>query len=91
MLTAVADKEIDGAAVSRSAAGYFNLTHPAQAFRLVEIGGLAPAFSWNVAVGMVKPDAKLRTAIDAALDQLTADGTIQRIYAKYGMNLQPAK
>jgi polar amino acid transport system substrate-binding protein len=91
MLTALADKEIDGAAVSQSAAEYFNLTHPAQAFRIVEINKLAPEFSWNVAVGMVKPDPRLRDAIDTALDRLTADGTIKRIYAKYGINLQPPK
>ncbi|HYZ21963.1 MAG TPA: transporter substrate-binding domain-containing protein [Rhodopila sp.] len=91
MLAAVADKEVDGAAVSRSAAGYFNLTHPAQAFRLVEIDGLAPAFEWNVAVGMVKPDDKLRAAIDSALDRLIVDGTIRRIYAEYGITLQPPK
>jgi polar amino acid transport system substrate-binding protein len=91
MLKALADKEIDGAAVSRAAAGYFNLTHPGQAVRIVEIDGLAPGLSWNVAVGMVKPDDKLRAAIDSALDRLTADGTIKRIYAKYGINLQPPK
>jgi polar amino acid transport system substrate-binding protein len=91
MLKALADKEIDGAVVSRAAAGYFNLTHPAQALRIMEIDELEPAFSWNVAVGMVKPDAKLRTAIDSALDQLVADGTIRRIYAKYDINLQPPK
>jgi polar amino acid transport system substrate-binding protein len=91
MLRALVDKEIDGAAVSRSAAGYFNVTHPAQALRIVEIDGLTPAFSWNVAVGMVKPDDKLRAAINAALNQLTADGTIKRIYAKYGISLQPPK
>ncbi len=91
MLTALADKEIDGAAVSRAAAGYFNLTHPGQAVRIVEIDGLTPEFSWDVAIGMVKPDAKLRAAIDSALDRLTADGTIKRIYAKYGITLQSPK
>jgi polar amino acid transport system substrate-binding protein len=92
MLNALADKEIDGAVVSRAAAGYFNLAHPGQALRMVEdIDGLDPAFSWNVAVGMVKPDNKLRAVINNALDQLAADGTIRRIYAKYGISLQPPK
>jgi polar amino acid transport system substrate-binding protein len=91
MLKALADKEIDGAVVSGAASGYFNFTHPEQAFRIVKIDGLEPAFSWNVAVGMVRPDDKLRAAIDSALDRLTADGTIGRIYAKYGINLQPPK
>jgi polar amino acid transport system substrate-binding protein len=91
MLQALVDKEIEGAVVSRAAAGYFNVTHPHEAVRLVEIDALERDFSWNVAVGMSKPDAKLRAAIDSALNQLTADGTIKRIYAKYGITLQPPK
>jgi polar amino acid transport system substrate-binding protein len=91
MLKALADKEIDGAAVSRAAVEYFNLTHPGQDLRIVEIDALEPAFSWNVAVGMIKPDDKLRAAIDGALERLIADGTIRRIYAKYGINVQPPK
>ena len=44
--------------------------------------------NWNVAVGMVRPDDKLREAIDAALERLRADGTIDRIYRRYGVALQ---
>jgi polar amino acid transport system substrate-binding protein len=91
MLQAVVDKEIAAAAVSRAAAGYYNMTHPGHPIRIVDIDGLAPDFSWNVAVGMMKPDGKLRAAIDDALQHLTADGTIQRIYARYGIALQPPK
>ena len=91
MLQALADNEIAAAAVSRSSVGYYNKTHPGHAIRIVEIDTLAPDFSWNVGVGMVKPDDKLRAAIDDALQHLTADGTIQRIYARYGIALQPPK
>ena len=91
MLTALADKEIAGAAVSLAGVGYFNVTHPGQAVRIVEIDGLAPSLSWNVGVGLVKPDDKLRAAVDTALTQLTADGTIKRIYAKYGIDLRAPK
>jgi polar amino acid transport system substrate-binding protein len=91
MLQALADKEIDGAVVSQAAVGYFNVTHPGAALRLVEIDALEPSFSWNVSVGMSKPDNQLRAAIDSALDKLTADGTIKRIYAKYGIELHPPK
>ncbi|MBV9250853.1 MAG: transporter substrate-binding domain-containing protein [Acetobacteraceae bacterium] len=89
MLKALADNEIDGAVVSRAGVGYFNVTHPGRAFQMIDIAGLDPSFSWNVAIGVVKPDGKLRAAIDSALDQLMADGTIKNIYAKYGINLQP--
>jgi polar amino acid transport system substrate-binding protein len=91
MLTALADKEIAGAAVSLAGAGYFNVTHPGQAVRIVEIDALAPSLSWNVGVGLVKPDDKLRAAVDSALAQLTADGIIKRIYAKYGIDVHPPK
>lgn len=88
MLQALADKEIAAAAASRAAVGYFNTTHPGHTVRIVDIDSIAPDLSWNVAVGMLKPDAKLREAINAALAQLTADGTIRRIYAGYGITLQ---
>lgn len=67
------------------------MTHPNAAFRIVDIDGLSPEFSWNVAVGISKPDDKLRAAINTALERLTADGTIKRIYAKYGIDLLPPK
>jgi polar amino acid transport system substrate-binding protein len=88
MLAALAANEIDGAVVNRGRADYYNLTHPRQAVRTIQINQLSPGFTWNVAVGMVKPDARLRDAIDKALDSLIADGSIKRIYAKYGIDLQ---
>jgi polar amino acid transport system substrate-binding protein len=45
--------------------------------------------NWNVAVGMVSPDDKLRQGVDAALEALLADGTLARIYARYDIELQP--
>lgn len=91
MLQALAAREIAAAAVSRASAGYFAATHPGTPIHLVDIGSLAPELSWNVAIGLVKPDPQLREAIDTALDRLAADGTIQRIYAHYGITLQPPK
>ena len=91
MLQALADKEIDAAAVSRAAAGYFAATHSGKPMHVVDIDSLGSGLSWNVAIGMVKPDAKLREAIDAALAQLSADGTVRRIYARYGVALQAPK
>jgi polar amino acid transport system substrate-binding protein len=37
---------------------------------------------------MVRPDDPLRNAVDEALKQLTVDGTIDRIYRRYGVVLQ---
>jgi polar amino acid transport system substrate-binding protein len=40
---------------------------------------------------MVRPDDKLRNAVNDALDHLRADGTVERIYARYGIVLQAPK
>src|SRR6516165_8040284 len=87
-LDALANHEIDAAAVTPTAAGYYNLTHPETAVRILDLDESEPNLSWNVAVGMVRPDDKLREAIDAALTLLGADGTIDRIYRRYGVALQ---
>jgi len=89
MMEALLHREIVAAVVSPATAGYFNLTHADRAARLIAAADADPGLSWNVAVGMIKPDARLREAVDEALDKLMADGTIVRIYARYGVVLQP--
>jgi polar amino acid transport system substrate-binding protein len=90
-LEAVANREIDAAAVTPATASYFNLTHPSKAVRILEIDESEPNLSWNVGVGMVRPDDRLKNAIDEALERLAADGTIGRIYGHYGVLLQAIK
>jgi len=87
-LDAVSNHEIDAAAVTPTAASYFNLTHPDKALRILDRDEGVADLNWNVAVGMVRPDDALREAIDAALDRLRGDGTIDRIYGRYGVVLQ---
>lgn len=87
-LDAVSNKEIDAAAVTPTAAGYFNLTHPDKALRILDRDEGVADLNWNVAVGMVRPDDALREAIDGALERLRNDGTIDRIYGRYGIVLQ---
>lgn len=87
-LEALSNKEIDAAAVTPTAAAYFNLTHPDKAVRILERDESEANLNWNVAVGMVRPDEALREAIDGALERLRADGTIDRIYRRYGVVLQ---
>jgi polar amino acid transport system substrate-binding protein len=90
-IEALANHEIDAATVTPMAAGYYNQTHPDHAVRILGFDETEPNLSWNVAVGMVRPDDKLRNAIDEALDRLSADGTIEQIYKRYGIVLQPPK
>ena len=90
-LDALADHEIDAAAVNPAAASYYNLTHPDRVVRILELDESESNLNWNVAVGMVRPDDRLREAIDQALQRLAADGTIDRIYRRYGVSLQSPK
>jgi polar amino acid transport system substrate-binding protein len=90
-LEALANHEIDAAAVTPTVASYFNLTHADKAVRILDRDESEANLNWNVAVGMVRPDDSLRDAIDAALERLRADGTIDRIYRRYGVVLQSPK
>lgn len=90
-LDALSNHEIDAAAVTPTAASYFNLTNPSKAVRILDRDESEADLNWNVAVGMVRPDDNLREAIDAALERLRADGTIDRTYKRYGVVLQTPK
>jgi polar amino acid transport system substrate-binding protein len=90
-LEALADHEIDAAAVTPTVAAYFNLTHPDKKVRILDPDESEKDLNWNVAVGMVRPDDNFRDAIDQALERLRADGTIDKIYQRYGVTLRPPK
>jgi polar amino acid transport system substrate-binding protein len=87
-LEALINHEIDAAAVTPTIAAYFNLTHSDSAIRILGLDESEANLNWNVAVGMVRPDEKLRDAIEGALERLRADGTVDRIYGHYGVVLQ---
>jgi polar amino acid transport system substrate-binding protein len=90
-LEALTNHEIDAAAVTPTIAAYFNLTHPDKAVRILGPDESEANLNWNVAVGMVRPDDKLREAVEDALARLRADGTVDRIYARYGTALHAPK
>jgi polar amino acid transport system substrate-binding protein len=90
-LEALANHEIDAAAVTPTIAAYFNLTHPDKAVRILPPDESEANLNWNVALGMVRPDDKLSDAIEGALARLRADGTVERIYKRYGVVLQAPK
>jgi polar amino acid transport system substrate-binding protein len=89
IVTALADREIAAAAVTPAAVGWFNHQHAAAPLRVIPAFQSDPDLNWNIAVGMIRPDDKLRERIDAALETLLADGTIAGIYARYGVELRP--
>jgi polar amino acid transport system substrate-binding protein len=89
IMDALAKGEIDAGAVTPAAIGWFNKTHPDGPVRRIPAFEDEPELNWNVAVGMVSPDDKLRQDVDAALQALLADGTLARIYARYDVELKP--
>ena len=88
IMDALAKGEIDAGAVTPAAIGWFSKTHPDTRARRIPAFEDEPDLNWNVAVGMVGPDDKLRQNIDEALQALLADGTLARIYAQYDIELQ---
>ncbi|MGV7211811.1 substrate-binding periplasmic protein [Bradyrhizobium sp. UFLA05-112] len=90
-LDALSNNELDAAAVTPTAASYFNLTHPEKPLRILARDESVTDLNWNVAVGMVRPDDALRDAVDGAIERLRADGTIDRIYRRYGIVLEAPK
>lgn len=91
MLDALAQHEVDAAAVSPISAGYYNTQHPDHPVVILPLDEAQTDLVWNVAIGIRHPDPALAEAINTALDKLLADGTIARIYARYGVTLQPPK
>ena len=91
IMDALAKNEIDAAAVTPAAVGWFNQVHPDAHVRRIPAFEDDPDLNWNVAVGMISPDEQLRQGLDAALEALLANGTLARIYAHYNVELQSPK
>jgi ABC-type amino acid transport substrate-binding protein len=85
MMAALRTGEIDAAVVSPATIGFYNLTHPEAPVKATMAFASVPELNWTVAVGMRKADDALVDSINAALAKLLADGTVQRIYAGYGI------
>jgi ABC-type amino acid transport substrate-binding protein len=77
--------ELYGAAVSAATMSYYIFQHPDSGLRLENAFDGEPGLTWEVAVGLRKSDAALVDAVNEILEKLIADGTLTRIYAKYGV------
>jgi polar amino acid transport system substrate-binding protein len=89
IVAALANREIEAAAVTPMTVGWFNLQHADKRLRLIPAFDNDQDLNWNIAAGLLRPDDKLRARVDAAIEALLADGTIARIYARYGIELRP--
>jgi len=91
MLAALAEHEVDAAAVSPVFVGYYNLQHDGHPLTVLPLDETEQELVWDVAVGIRRPDDALRQAIDQALDSLSAEGVIAAIYRRYGVTLLPPR
>lgn len=85
LIAALSGGEVEAAALTPTAIGWHNRVHPQADIRTIPAFSDDPDFNWNLAVGMIGPDDKLRQQVDAALGDMLADGTVARIYARYGI------
>lgn len=85
MVEELARGDLQAAAVSIASLSYYIHTHPEAALSLAYAFDGVPDLSWEVAVGLRKSDQALVDAVNAVLDRLMGDGTLARIYARYGV------
>jgi ABC-type amino acid transport substrate-binding protein len=85
MLEDLQKGEIYAAAVSAATMSYYIFQRPDAGLRLAKAFESEPMLTWDVSVGLRKSDDALLAAVNEALDRLLDDGTVARIYAKYGV------
>ena len=88
IVAALANREIEAAAVTPMTVGWFNLQHADKPLRIIPTFDNDQDLNWNIAAGLLRPDDKLQARVDTAIEALLADGTIARIYARYGIELR---
>ena len=86
MVEDLAKGEIDGCAVSPAAIAYYMHVHANAGLRYVHAYDAEPELRWSLAIGMRRSDDALVEAVNAVLERLIADGTLARIYARYGVD-----
>jgi ABC-type amino acid transport substrate-binding protein len=72
-------------AVSSATMSYHLRQHPESGVKLAYAFDSEPDLHWEVSVGLRKSDQALVDAVNEILGRLLTDGTVARIYAKYGI------
>jgi polar amino acid transport system substrate-binding protein len=85
MVQDLAQGKLYGAAVSAATLSYYIQQNPQSGLRLVHAFDGEPDLTWDVAVGLRKSDQALVDEVNKVLERLLADGSITRIYARYGV------
>jgi ABC-type amino acid transport substrate-binding protein len=84
----LAKGQLDAGAVSPASIAYYIHQHPEAGLRYTHAYDSEPELRWNLAVGLRRSDDALVEAVNAALAQLAADGSLQQIYGRYGVELR---
>jgi ABC-type amino acid transport substrate-binding protein len=85
MVADLAKGELEACAVSPATIAYYVHEHPETGLSYVHAYEREPALRWNLAVGLRRSDEALVHAIDEALARMARDGSLARIYARYGV------
>jgi len=85
MLEDLANGKLYGIATSSSMISHYISRNPEKGFKIAYAFDREPNLSWEVSVGLRNSDEALLAAVNSALEELLADGTISRIYQKYGI------
>jgi polar amino acid transport system substrate-binding protein len=84
ILEAVAKGEIAAGMVTAPYLGWYLKQHP-DALKVAIATMAEPELRWNAAIRLLNADAALVDLMNQVIDQLIADQTIARIFAKYGI------
>lgn len=85
MVEDLAKGDLYGIAVSAPTISYYVLQHPDSGLKVAYAFDDVPELTWNVSVGLRNSDEAMVSAVNDILEKLLADGTISRLYAKYGV------
>jgi polar amino acid transport system substrate-binding protein len=85
MVEDLARGALDACAVSPATVAYYIHVHPEAGLRYVHAYDAETELRWNLAIGLRRSDDALLDMVNIALDKLIADGTLERIYARYGV------
>lgn len=77
--------ELYAIAVSSASMSYYILQHPESGLGLAYAFDSAPELSWETSVGLRKSDQALLDEVNVIVDRLLADGTLTRIFERYGV------
>lgn len=77
--------DLYGGAVSATWVDYYIHSHPDANLKVAYVFEGDKDLTWEVAIGLRKSDAALQKAVSEILDRIIADGTLTRIYEKYGV------